>query len=42
MIRDISFCAKLLKERPIEIAFDPDFKELEDTENSIEILIYRI
>jgi ATP-dependent helicase/nuclease subunit A len=30
-----SFCAKLLKERPIEIALDPDFKELEEIENSI-------
>ena len=30
-----SFCAKLLRERPIEIALDPDFRELEEIENSI-------
>ena len=30
-----SFCAKLLRERPIEIALDPDFAELEEIENSI-------
>lgn len=30
-----SFCAKLLRERPIEIALDPDFTELEEIENSI-------
>jgi ATP-dependent helicase/nuclease subunit A len=30
-----SFCAKLLKERPIEIALDPDFRELEEIENAI-------
>jgi ATP-dependent helicase/nuclease subunit A len=30
-----SFCAKILRERPIEIALDPDFAELEDIENSI-------
>lgn len=30
-----SFCAKILRERPIEIALDPDFKELEEIENSI-------
>ena len=30
-----SFCAKILKERPIEIALDPDFKELEEIENAI-------
>lgn len=30
-----SFCSKLLRERPIEIALDPDFTELEEIENSI-------
>jgi len=30
-----SFCAKILRERPIEIALDPDFAELEEIENSI-------
>jgi len=30
-----SFCAKLLRERPIEIALDPDFEEMEEIENSI-------
>jgi len=30
-----SFCAKILRERPIEIALDPDFKELEEIENAI-------
>ncbi len=30
-----SFCAKLLRERPVEIALDPDFSELEEIENSI-------
>jgi len=30
-----SFCAKILKERPIEIALDPDFKELEEIENAL-------
>jgi len=30
-----SFCAKILRERPIEIALDPDFRELEEIENSI-------
>ena len=30
-----SFCAKILRERPIEIALDPDFNELEEIENAI-------
>lgn len=30
-----SFCAKILRERPIEIALDPDFAELEEIENAI-------
>jgi len=30
-----SFCAKLLRERPIEIALDPDFEEMEEIENSV-------
>ena len=30
-----SFCAKLLRERPLEIALDPDFEEMEEIENSI-------
>jgi ATP-dependent helicase/nuclease subunit A len=30
-----SFCAKILRERPIEIALDPDFKELEEIENAL-------
>ncbi len=30
-----SFCAKILRERPIEIALDPDFAEMEEIENSI-------
>jgi ATP-dependent helicase/nuclease subunit A len=30
-----SFCAKILRERPIEIALDPDFEEMEEIENSV-------
>jgi ATP-dependent helicase/nuclease subunit A len=30
-----SFCAKLLRERPIEIALDPEFKEMEEIEDAI-------
>jgi ATP-dependent helicase/nuclease subunit A len=30
-----SFCAKILKERPIEIALDPDFKEMEEIEDAV-------
>ncbi len=30
-----SLCAKLLRERPIEIALDPDFEEIEEIENSV-------
>jgi len=30
-----SFCAKLLRERPIEIALDPEFKEVEEIEDAI-------
>jgi len=30
-----SFCARLLRERPIEARLDPDFKELEEEENAI-------
>jgi len=30
-----SFCAKLLRERPIEIALDPDFKEMEEIEDAV-------
>lgn len=30
-----SFCARLLRERPIEAGIDPDFKELEEDENFI-------
>lgn len=30
-----SFCAKLLRERPIEIALDPEFKEMEEIEDAV-------
>ena len=30
-----SFCARILRERPIEARLDPDFKELEENENTI-------
>lgn len=30
-----SFCARILRERPIEARLDPDFKELEEHENQI-------
>ena len=30
-----SFCAKLLRERPIEIGLDPDFVEMEELENDV-------
>jgi len=30
-----SFCAKLLRERPIEIGLDPDFVEMEDIEDQV-------
>jgi len=30
-----SFCARILRERPIEIALDPEFEELEDIEDII-------
>jgi len=30
-----SFCAKLLRERPIEIALDPDFEEMEEIEDAV-------
>ena len=30
-----SFCARLLRERPIEAAIDPDFRELEDHEDRV-------
>jgi len=30
-----SFCAKLLRERPLEIALDPEFEELEEIENAV-------
>ncbi len=30
-----SFCAKILRERPIEIALDPDFKEMEEIEDAV-------
>ncbi|MGD8540505.1 MAG: UvrD-helicase domain-containing protein [Candidatus Aminicenantes bacterium] len=30
-----SFCAKLLRERPIEIALDPEFREMEEIEDAI-------
>jgi ATP-dependent helicase/nuclease subunit A len=30
-----SFCAKLLRERPIEVPLDPDFKEIEEIEEAV-------
>jgi ATP-dependent helicase/nuclease subunit A len=30
-----SFCAKLLRERPIEIGLDPEFSEMEELENDV-------
>ena len=30
-----SFCARLLRERPVECGVDPDFEELDDIENAI-------
>lgn len=30
-----SFCARLLRERPVEAGLDPDFKELDDTQNKL-------
>ena len=30
-----SFCARLLRERPVEAWIDPDFRELEEEENAI-------
>ena len=30
-----SFCAKLLRERPVEIALDPDFEEMEEVEDAL-------
>ncbi|MDD5205498.1 MAG: UvrD-helicase domain-containing protein [Desulfobacterales bacterium] len=30
-----SFCARILRERPIEAGLDPDFQELEEEENAI-------
>ena len=30
-----SFCARMLRERPVESGLDPDFKEIEDAEASL-------
>ena len=30
-----SFCARLIRERPVEIALDPDFREMEEIEDAV-------
>ena len=30
-----SFCARLIRERPVEIALDPDFREMEEIEDGV-------